>query len=147
MEKTCCICKQSKELICYHKKRSSVDGHQNICKECTKQSSKMYYSQHTEEHKKFCLLRKKKARQKNNKMQREIKASYGCQLCSEAEPCCLEFHHIKEKSFNVSEHLYKKLEHLLIEMEKCTVLCSNCHKKVHAGLLDASCCTLVKTSC
>lgn len=60
---------------------------------------------------------------------------------------CLEFHHIKEKSFNVSEHLYKKLEHLLTEMEKCTVLCSNCHKKVHAGLLDASCCMLVKTSC
>ena len=145
MEKTCCMCKQSKELICFHKRKKSVDGHQNICKDCTKQSTKKYYTQHTDEHKRICSLRKKNARECNNKIQREIKASYGCQLCSESEPCCLEFHHIKEKSFNVAEHLYKKLEHLLTEMEKCTVLCSNCHKKVHAGLLDASCCMLVKT--
>ncbi len=48
----------------------------------------------------------------------------------------LEFHHIKPstKSFEVNSRCKKTWEAILTEIEKCVLLCSNCHKEVHAGV-------------
>lgn len=65
------------------------------------------------------------------------KADKGCDVCGESDPRCLDFHHDdpKEKSFLVSQE-YKKnscrnWQLVLDEIEKCTVLCANCHRKRH----------------
>ena len=34
--KKCRICEEIKELVEFHKKKSSPDGHRNECKECCK---------------------------------------------------------------------------------------------------------------
>ena len=66
------------------------------------------------------------------------KATLSCVLCNENESCCLDFHHLEEskKDFSISKGLVngKSLEQLFKEIEKCVVLCSNCHRKVHAGV-------------
>lgn len=48
----------------------------------------------------------------------------------------LEFHHIKPstKSFEINSRTKKTWEAILAEIEKCILLCSNCHKEVHAGI-------------
>lgn len=63
-----------------------------------------------------------------------IKAANGCVLCEENDPVCLEFHHLdpREKDFYMGNARRKRWRDLISEMKKCTVLCSNCHKKVHA---------------
>ncbi len=46
----------------------------------------------------------------------------------------LEFHHIdkNEKEFDISKYRGCKVnEHILQELEKCVLLCSNCHRKEH----------------
>lgn len=50
----------------------------------------------------------------------------------------LEFHHINpnEKEFNICTGNNRALEKELIEIKKCILLCSNCHREVHAGLYD-----------
>ena len=49
----------------------------------------------------------------------------------------LEFHHVKpeEKEFQIcgSNAVTKALEKQLIEMRKCILVCSNCHKGIHQG--------------
>jgi len=66
----------------------------------------------------------------------------GCHYCGEMEVCCLEFHHINqaEKLFNIGEasSIFKgvTLEALHKEIEKCEVVCANCHRKIHAGLIE-----------
>lgn len=74
---------------------------------------------------------------RNRKAYLEWKATLSCIICFEKESCCLEFHHLDptKKDFEISTQASKNLEYLKREAEKCAVLCSNCHKKVHAGLV------------
>ncbi len=62
------------------------------------------------------------------------KAEKGCKLCLEHDPACLDFHHRdpKTKDFNFGSS-YKRYSPtwFLKEIEKCDVLCANCHRKFH----------------
>lgn len=59
----------------------------------------------------------------------------GCSRCGEKDPVCLAFHH-RDPSMKVAE--VSKLRQLslplvIAEIEKCDVLCFNCHAKFHWG--------------
>lgn len=64
----------------------------------------------------------------------EVKLQSGCKRCSyDKHPDALDFHHKqkKEKEFSVSVGYLresKSWEIVKSEMEKCIVLCSNCHR-------------------
>lgn len=51
----------------------------------------------------------------------------------------LEFHHVNpsEKDFTVGDRDFK-LKDCIEESKKCVMICSNCHREVHAGLWDVS---------
>ena len=53
--------------------------------------------------------------------------------CGENHISCLEFHHLDPtvKEGAVSNLIRVSFERALKEIEKCIVLCSNCHKKEH----------------
>ena len=66
----------------------------------------------------------------------EFKASLRCARCGENHPACLEFHHRdrKEKAATISLVIWRwSRKKLMAEIEKCDVLCSNCHRKLHAA--------------
>lgn len=53
-----------------------------------------------------------------------------CVVCGETNPVVLEFDHLRDKKYCISEILFShKWESVQKEMAKCQVLCSNCHKK------------------
>ena len=61
----------------------------------------------------------------------------GYKRCSAA----LEFHHIKrgEKDFGLSSRgLTRSFDKIQKELDKCMMLCSNCHREVHAGKTQLS---------
>jgi 5-methylcytosine-specific restriction endonuclease McrA len=61
-----------------------------------------------------------------------------CQLCGyNKSHAALEFHHRdpKEKDFGIAKQWYRKLDDILKrELDKCDLLCSNCHREVHEQL-------------
>jgi hypothetical protein len=61
-----------------------------------------------------------------------------CQICG-YNRCinALEFHHInpKEKDFTISGGT-KSFNTLKLEVDKCILVCSNCHREIHAGLIQ-----------
>lgn len=64
-----------------------------------------------------------------------------CVVCGESEPCVIDFHHIDEstKSGNLNRmRIDSKKSVVLEEINKCVTLCANCHRKVHAGIIDLS---------
>jgi len=64
----------------------------------------------------------------------------GCRVCGELESCCLSAHHVdpSEKDFDIANIIrcQRKLEHLVSELRKCVCLCENCHRKLHAGVIN-----------
>src|SRR5438046_7331808 len=48
----------------------------------------------------------------------------------------LEFHHLdpNEKDFSVSDFKNSHLEKMKVEVEKCILVCSNCHRELHESL-------------
>lgn len=63
-----------------------------------------------------------------------------CEICGYNKYAgALEFHHVnpEEKDFNISKSGYRKsYKDLLIELDKCMLVCSNCHKELHHNLLE-----------
>jgi predicted HNH restriction endonuclease len=60
-----------------------------------------------------------------------------CVIFGENEPICIDFHHVGvgEKEFTVGKHRNLNKDRLLKEISKCVCLCTNCHRKIHAGLI------------
>ena len=67
-----------------------------------------------------------------------IKEHFKCIKCSESYVGCLDFHHVDQSSKinDMSKILHNgSIKKLIEEMLKCVVLCANCHRKVHGGIL------------
>ena len=130
--KRCSACGETKPTSDFHRNTRRPDGLQYCCKECKGKIDKKGYQKDKQSY---------IDRTKNNKKRlcdeiNEIKASKGCLYCEELDPCCLEFHHLnsatKEATISRLMHTGQRLK-ALQEVDKCDIVCSNCHKKLHAG--------------
>ena len=65
----------------------------------------------------------------------ELKSNYSCAKCGDSRGYVLDFHHIneKEKQNNVSRLLSSNagLNKIQQEINKCIILCANCHREFH----------------
>lgn len=108
-----------------------------ICNECGKEKSFSEFYMYNGKLLHTCLECKKKKQNKNyNKNITELneyKSKCHCQKCLENRFYLLDFHHknSNEKSFGISKKANVKLSTLMPEIEKCVVLCSNCHREFH----------------
>lgn len=62
-----------------------------------------------------------------------------CQCCGYNRYVgALEFHHInsEEKDFGISAKGYtRSWERVKEELDKCILVCANCHREIHAGVI------------
>lgn len=59
--------------------------------------------------------------------------SNGCQRCEVTDPRCLDFHHEGEKEMGIGRlvSFSYALSEVRDEIQKCTLLCANCHRDEH----------------
>jgi hypothetical protein len=56
--------------------------------------------------------------------------SHPCTDCGESDPVVLEFDHLGDKEFTISKGLRdRNWDCVLDEIEKCDVVCANCHRR------------------
>lgn len=101
-------------------------------KEYLKRYQREYHKQEWYlEHRKDRIQETKERRAELQEWYTSYKATLRCKNCDEWRPECLQFHHRdpKQKLFNVGEWIRNgvSLETLKAEIEKCDVLCANCH--------------------
>ena len=101
----------------------------NECKTCLGiRTSANYYADHE---------RQKGIRRKNTNKRRAARRQivfeyllvHPCVDCPEKDPVVLEFDHLGDKLFDISDGLMRPLEIFLEEISKCEVVCANCHKR------------------
>jgi len=70
------------------------------------------------------------------KQYQEYKKTFSCTRCSESDPVCIDFHHLRDKKYQVCKMAHSGYSFNLIKKEiaKCIPLCANCHKKEHKRL-------------
>jgi len=138
--KICCKCQQLKSFEEFNKNNSRKDGRQTYCRICSIKSAKYSYSSRKHELRQVFAERADIKRRKIVAQIGQIKADTGCIFCKEKEPSCLDFHHTdntKDKSVSYFAHA-KSITKALKEIEKCIILCANCHRKLHAGIISLS---------
>lgn len=64
-----------------------------------------------------------------------IKSEIKCQKCKiDGPPIIYDFHHIGNKEIGISRLVQNgNINKYLIEIQKCIILCSNCHRIIHLG--------------
>lgn len=94
-----------------------------------KKAQQKHFQKNKEKYKEQLYARRKR----NLEYVLEVKKNNPCS-CGESHPACLDFHHRneKDKDKGISHAVYYwGLERLKKEIEKCDVICANCHRKLH----------------
>lgn len=133
--KKCSICKKTKSILDFNKNKSRKDGIQSSCRPCDQNRAKTRYYQVPGEKDKA----RDRARQyRYNALQYvyDFLLANGCMVCKERDPVVLDFDHLnpKEKFKNVSTLVSEgySLQTIKKEIDKCQILCSNCHRRKNA---------------
>lgn len=135
--KVCTKCGTPKPLSEYFVKDQKTQRLHAQCKECYKEHRKTYYSQH---YAKYSEAYRERAKIRRNKIRNQLHTAilkylslHPCAVCGEDDPRVLEFDHIDPtlKSFCISHGIRYgvPIAKIQSEIEKCQVLCANCHKR------------------
>ena len=125
------ICKTCGDEFSHHKERKQ-------CFKCLplKKRKELTEQEKLEKKKEKGRQSVKKRRKKIKEMAIEYKGGK-CQRCGYDKYIgALEFHHIdeKEKDFGISDGKTRSWESIKEELDKCILVCSNCHREIHAEI-------------
>ena len=131
MQKLCTKCNVSKSIEEFRKRSSSKDGLSPHCKPCLDVVTEAWRQRNRDK-------RNTQIKQRYQTMWERLnayKSELGCACCPERSAVCLDLHHVdpSQKEADPSRFVGCSWERLMAEAEKCIVVCSNCHKKIHAG--------------
>lgn len=101
------------------------------CRECHKIYRKKHYEDNKQKYIDKAHLHRDKVK---NWFNQEVKQKLFCSVCKESRYWVLDFHHRdpKQKENNIAKLINEgSKKRLLFELEKCDVLCSNCHRDLH----------------
>lgn len=107
-------------------------------KERQREANRIYQQQYYQNNKQYYADKAKNRKLRNRLLFAEFKKSLKCEQCGEDHIATLDFHHNdpSSKDILVSKAIAtgRSLKSVFDEVEKCTVLCSNCHRKLHYEL-------------
>lgn len=122
---TCTGCKESKPEDDFYWKNKAKTARQEYCKACKSKYNKAWYEKNKQKH----LDSVKKNKAVYVERIRELK-NVSCADCYETYNYWqMEFDHLPQhvKEFDVSTASNVSLKRMLAEVDKCEVVCKNCH--------------------
>ena len=132
--KICSKCGEEKELTEFFKAAKQKDGLQTACKSCMNVA---YANSRSKKKDHYNALGVKRRAELTERI-RAWKEERGCKLCHESFGPCLELHHLNADEKDLEPANCRSWASFIKEAEKCVVLCANCHRKVHHGVIVIS---------
>lgn len=127
--KHCSVCKKLQPKTEYYKWNKTKDGLMSRCKSChsTKQKA---FREGNKEH----VQAQTQARRNALKLKAVLYLGDQCADCLQKYPLCVyDFHHIdpSTKENDVGSLIQSSWEFVKAELDKCVLLCANCHRCRH----------------
>jgi hypothetical protein len=129
--KRCTMCGEETPLDDFHRNRSRKDGRQNNCKPCNIARNQRWYRENPDvRDRRMDEQVRRRKRDLQRKLLDHLRA-HPCVDCGETDPVVLDFDHQRDKIANVSLMVLRKRPWpvILAEIEKCEVVCANCHRR------------------
>ncbi len=133
--KICTKCGCQKDLLLFPARKSSKDKHSSWCRACYKENWDARYYENHQHYRNSHNTSRRKIREENARKVFDYLTAHPCVGCGESDPIVLEFDHRErnDKIGNISDLIthssWKRIE---FEIEKCDVLCANCHRRKSA---------------
>ena len=124
------LSEKSKEL--YKVKKEEIKLRTSIYRANNKEKLREYYSNTKE-----VQIQQVLQRRENNKAEYILLKGGKCEICgfeyNGENAACFDFHHEnpEEKEYNPSTAIRLRREKALKELEKCQLVCANCHRLIH----------------
>ena len=127
----CVTCGEWKEEDEFNWRYKSLGIRHPTCRDCHKPFRKNWYEVNKERHLEQVKARKHEARNVAREYVWQYLSTHPCVECGESNPVVLEFHHRQGKDRAVSEMVTGgyPISTIQSEIDKCDVLCANCHRK------------------
>lgn len=131
--KICRKCETELNLCEFYFRNKKENIRHDICKMCAKKNSidKKYYNNNKEEYLAKTKIRQEALLNENRIKLLEYQQLNPCVDCGNDNPIVLEFDHLiqEEKTINISLMLRDyKWDKIKKEIDKCEVVCANCHR-------------------
>jgi hypothetical protein len=122
--------------------RNKAEGrYDSFCRSCRAAYKKAHYAANRRRYIERAQQRKRQLAIERTAYLIAYFRTHPCVDCGEADPVVLEFDHLRDKLFSVGMELSQRSwESVLEEIEKCEVVCANCHRRrtaVRRGSLRA----------
>jgi hypothetical protein len=128
--KKCNLCNLVQEIDNFSWKNKNKNTRSSKCKSCHKEYVKTHYINNCKLYKDKAYKSNKKYRKRNKQYVTELK-TVPCMDCGNSyDPVCMDFDHLRDKKTNIANLVKESysLARLNKEIEKCEVVCANCHR-------------------
>ncbi len=129
--KRCAICGATKPVEDYMWKLKAKNKRDAYCRPCRAAYKKAHYEANKPHYLETNRVRASAERRRRVRWLLRHLEAHPCADCGETDPVVLEFDHLRDKSFGISEGFSSRRAWslILLEIEKCEVVCANCHRR------------------
>lgn len=130
----CTRCLEEKPIAEFNFKNKARGLRDGRCRTCHGKASRNSYLAN----KGYYQRRLREYRAKRRQIQRvllwQYLESHPCVVCGEADPCCLDFDHVRGEKRDLVTRMIGNYawKSIMDEISKCEVHCAKCHRKRHA---------------
>jgi hypothetical protein len=126
----CGRCGQSKSPAEFAWRRRAKGQRDNLCRPCRAEYHREHYEANRDRYVAQARERKRALALERTTYLIDYFGSHPCVDCAENDPVVLEFDHLRDKLFDIGQALpYRSWASILCEIEKCVVVCANCHRR------------------
>jgi hypothetical protein len=125
----CSRCKQAKPLADFTPK-GSRGGYDSYCRPCRREYGREHYAANKERYITQTRVRNDRYFRERVEFLLNYFKTHPCMDCGETDPVVLDFDHLRDKDFDIASGIhYRAWDKVLAEIEKCEVVCANCHRR------------------
>jgi hypothetical protein len=126
----CYRCHEEKPVDEFAWRRKHKNQRDSFCRPCRSAYGKEHYQANKARYIAQAAIVSQRRRQERTQWLLDYFMSHPCVDCGEKDPVVLEFDHLRDKLFNVGTELHdRNWESVLAEIDKCEIVCANCHRR------------------